>query len=293
MKIYIAGANSFIGKNLIEYLINNTSYNLDLTSYRYNQDQIDFNNYDIIIDLIGKAHQDESKTELSEFIDINYGVTKQIFDKFLISKSKVFIYISSVKAVGEKFDEPLTENNLPNPTSFYGISKLMAENYLLNNQLNSEKKIFILRPCMIHGPGNKGNLNILYKFTKYNRFWPLGSYNNNRSFCSIENLCFVILNLIEQDIDSGIYNIADTNPVSTNKIISLISKNNVIIKFPKYFINFFLFFCKLFSIMYFIEIFKKLTNSYLVDNSKILKAIGKNLPIESIDGLKKTIKSFK
>ena len=79
---------------------------------------------------------------------------------------------------------------------------------------------------MIHGPGNKGNLNLLYNLVSKGFPWPLGDFENKRSFCSIENLCFIIRELIERDdIPSGIYNIADDVPLSTNEVVRLIAES--------------------------------------------------------------------
>ncbi|MBV5342376.1 nucleoside-diphosphate-sugar epimerase, partial [bacterium] len=83
--------------------------------------------------------------------------------------------------------------------------------------------LYILRPCMIHGPGNKGNLNLLYNVVKRGIPYPLGAFENRRSFCSIDNLSFVINGLIENQVASGIYNVCDDETVSTNELIELIS----------------------------------------------------------------------
>ena len=66
------------------------------------------------------------------------------------------------------------------------------------------------------------NLNILYKFVSKGFPWPLASFSNSRSYCSIENLLFVINEIINnKHIPSGIYNVADDKPLSTNRIIFL------------------------------------------------------------------------
>ena len=192
----------------------------------------------------------------------------------------------------------LTENTTPNPISSYGKSKLAAENYILSKIIPVGKKVYVLRPCMIHGEGNKGNLNLLYNYVSKGFPWPLGSYNNMRSFCSIENLLFVILELIENNnINSGIYNLADDRPLSTKEVIKLISKS--LNKKPKIFniskktiriltkvgdkIN-----APLNS-----EKLKKLTQSYVVSNNKIIDQIEKTLPVDSEEGMLKTFNSFK
>ena len=73
---------------------------------------------------------------------------------------------------------------------------------------------------MIHGPNNKGNLNLLYSFVKKNIPYPFGSFENKRSFVSIDNLCFVIKELIEnKEIPSGVYNISDDQTLSTNELV--------------------------------------------------------------------------
>src|ERR1700733_11450963 len=79
---------------------------------------------------------------------------------------------------------------------------------------------------MIHGPGNKGNLNLLYKFVKKGIPYPLAGFNNKRSFLSVENLCFVINELINNDcIESGIYNVSDDEALSTNQVVSILAKS--------------------------------------------------------------------
>ena len=79
---------------------------------------------------------------------------------------------------------------------------------------------------MIHGPGNKGNLNLLYRAVSKGIPWVLGAFSNQRSFCSIQNVCFIIKELLErEDVSSGIYNVSDDLPLSTNEVIKLIAKS--------------------------------------------------------------------
>jgi nucleoside-diphosphate-sugar epimerase len=85
----------------------------------------------------------------------------------------------------------LTEEVEPKPLTHYGKSKLMAEEYILSQPLSVGKSYYILRPCMIHGPGNKGNLNLLYQIVQKGIPYPLAAFENKRSFLSIENLCFI------------------------------------------------------------------------------------------------------
>lgn len=151
---------------------------------------------------------------------------------------------------------------------------------------------------MIHGPGNKGNLNLLFKLVEKGSPWPLGDFENKRSFCSIENICFVIKELIEhEDIPSGVYNIADDEPLSTIEIIGLISESlgrrARILKVPKSLIQLIARIGDFLKLPINSERLQKLTESYVVSNQKIKNALGKPFPVSSREGLKKTFESFK
>src|SRR5690606_9961467 len=105
-------------------------------------------------------------------------------------------YFSSVKAVADTVEGVLQEDVVGKPLTPYGKSKLEAEQYLLSQVLPEGKRAFIIRPCMIHGPGNKGNLNLLYKVVEKDVPWPLAAFRNQRSFLSIDNLCFLLERMI-------------------------------------------------------------------------------------------------
>ena len=294
-KILITGASGFVGYNLYSYL--ESSYNVDSLSARYIINQSFKVSTDAIIHLSGKAHDLKKVSNPQEYYEANFELTKQVFDSFLLSEASVFIFMSSVKATADEVDGILTEENSPNPKTHYGISKLQAENYILNQQLPEGKRVYILRPCMIHGPGNQGNLNLLYTIVKKGFPWPLAAFENQRSFLSIDNLCFVIQELLNRnDIPSGIYNVADDKPLSTNELIGLISKSQnklpKTLAIPKKLI---FLLAKIGDVLHLplnSERLQKLTDSYLVSNYKIVKAIEKPFPISAEEGFKKTFQSF-
>lgn len=290
--IFITGSNGFIGTNLIEYF----THNIYIIKYEKGT-QIQINS-EIVIHLAGKAHDFKKTSTPDEYYKVNTELTKNVFDNFLESNAKVFITISSVKAIADELETALTEEHVPNPMTHYGKSKLLAEQYILSKQIPEGKRVYILRPCMIHGPGNKGNLNLLYKIVRMGLPWPLGSFENKRSFCSIDNLCFIINELIENNnIPSGIYNIADDEPISTNEIINLISvgleKKSHIWKVPQSLIKLFSKLGDVIGLPLNTERLCKLTESYIVSNNKIKNAINRPLPISAKDGLIKTFNSFK
>lgn len=308
MKILITGIQGFVGSNIVESMReNHTIYGLDIINttmsgvvhiYSWNNLSL-LPDVDVVIHLAGKAHDLKNKSLSDEYFDINTGLTQKIYDWFLKSSATKFIFFSSVKAVADKVEgKMLTEDVDPNPVGPYGESKRSAEIYILNQPLDANvKRAYILRPSMIHGKGNKGNLNLLLSVVKWGFPWPLGAFENKRSFTSIDNLIFIINNLIEKDVECGIYNIADDEAISTNELIAVIadglSKRIRIIKINQAILRFFATIGSFFHLPFNLERLKKLTESYIVSNQKIKKALNiEKMPVNTVEGLSKTIRSF-
>ena len=300
----ITGNKGFVGTNLTKFLQNKNNKIIGV-SRTPNGQEIDYDNLngaflngaDSIIHLAGKAHDLKKTADDATYFEANTELTKTLFDQFLESDCKVFIYMSSVKAAADEVEGILTEEVTPNPVTVYGLSKLAAENYILSQEIPSNKRAYILRPCMIHGPNNKGNLNLLYSFVSKGIPYPFGKYINRRSFVSVENLCFIIKELIyNTKIESGIYNIADDTSLSTIDLVQIIAevlcKPARILKIPKLFVRFIAKVGDLVPIPINSERLLKLTENYEVSNLKIKNAIQKKLPLSSIEGIKKTIASF-
>jgi nucleoside-diphosphate-sugar epimerase len=302
--ILITGANGFVGRFLNVYLSVNyltttvSSSRIGNGNYEYLEAfNSKLNESTTIIHLAGKAHDLKMVSLPDEYYIVNTELTQRVFDAFLVSNAKVFIVLSSVKAVADEVDIELLEDATPNPITHYGKSKLLAEQYILSKRIAEGKRVYILRPCMIHGPGNKGNLNLLYSLVSKGLPWPLGLVENSRSYLSIENLCFVIKELIERaDIPSGVYNVADDIPLSTNEVINMISeskgKKAKILNFSMNLIKFLARIGDFLKLPLNSERLKKLTESYVVSNVKIKEALGKPFPVSSKDGLMRTFQSF-
>ena len=310
MNILITGVHGFVGSNLVKALAPyHTIFGIDIVfppkegvAKTFSWEDLYSDNVpetDVIIHLAGKAHDTKNKAAKEVYFKVNTGLTGKIFDYFLRSKSKKFIFFSTAKAAADKVEDILTENVEPAPVGPYGESKIAAEQYILKHSENlaNEKSYYILRPCMIHGPGNKGNLNLLYNVVSKGIPWPLGAFDNRRTFTSIDNLTFIISSLIDKDIPSGIYNIGDDTPISTNELIDIIcntiGKRARIWHLNKKFMEICASIGSIFHLPLNEDRLRKLTENYISSNDKIKRAIGVNkLPVDSKDGIIKTIASF-
>lgn len=291
MSIFITGSSGFVGNSI------HIKFHSDKFIKWKQGDEIKIESVLTVIHLAGKAHDLKKTSNPDEYYHVNTELTKKVFDAFLASEAKVFITLSSVKAVADEVQGVLNEEHTPNPITHYGKSKLIAEQYILSKEIPKGKRVYILRPCMIHGPGNKGNLNVLYKLVSKGIPWPLGAFKNQRSFCSIDNLLFIVKELIQrEDIPSGVYNVADDEALSTNEVITVLAASQnrqpKIWKISKRLIQFVANLGNVLKLPLNEERLKKLTESYVVSNEKIKKVIGKPLPVSAQEGLLKTFKSF-
>ena len=307
MKILITGIHGFVGSNLVESLSReHIIYGLDIVSpikkgvsYTFSWDDLDkgiIPDVDAIIHLAGKAHDTKNDAVAEVYFKVNTGLTQKIYDCFLRSSAQKFIFFSTAKAAADKVEGVLTEDVVPAPIGPYGESKIKAEEYILSHPVDG-KQVYILRPCMIHGPGNKGNLNLLYGVVSKGIPWPLGAFENRRTFTSIDNLSFVINGLLMKDVPSGIYNMGDDETLSTNELIEVICeslrKKAHIWRLPKGLMNGVAKVGGWLHLPLDPERLRKLTENYISSNAKIKAALGiEQMPVRAVDGLKKTLESF-
>ncbi len=311
MKVLITGACGFVGSNLAKYFGPMTDivlHGLDIKNYAslpykkfYTWEEyslIDWDNYHTIIHLAGKAHDTRNTSNEQEYYDVNVTLSKKVYDSFRSSKAKTMIHFSSVKAVADSVSGVLDESAIPNPQTIYGHTKLISEKYILNNPLKKYQRVFILRPTMIHGPGNKGNLNLLYKFVKMGIPYPLGAFMNSRSFLGIDNLLFILNQILRNNkIKSQTMILADDEPLSTMKLISIIAESigrkPIVWSIPERSIKNLARIGDRLHLPFTSERLKKLTETYLVSNDCLKSSLGiTKLPNDAIKGMRKTFLSF-
>ena len=288
MKILITGAYGFVGTNLCRYLVGRGHECVALDIPKAKRDDvpyaafhtwdelsnIDWAGIDAVVHLAGKAHDLKNVSNPQSYFDINVGLTEKIFNA---ANGKVprFVYFSSSKAADA--DTP------------YGKSKLAAEQFL-------DGRAIVLRPAMIHGPGNKGNLNLLWGIARRGFPWPLAAFKNKRSFTSIGNICAAIEALCERG-ENGIYPIADDEMLSTNRLIELMAetcgRKPHLWRMPKGLMRFG---AKVGDVLHLplnTERLGKLTEDSFVDNTALKSHLGwSQMPIRAEDGMRNTLKSF-
>lgn len=295
----ITGASGFVGQNLSSYLTDKGMQATDISLRNLNwKEHLKTINAKALIHLAGKAHDTSNTSSPEDYFKVNRDLTVSLFKEFLKSDIRDFFYFSSVKAVADTIEGELLEEVIANPLTPYGQSKHQAEQYLLAQPLSEGKRLFIIRPCMIHGPGNKGNLNLLYNIVKKGLPWPLAAFHNQRSFLSIDNLNFLLESMISDvSIPSGIYNFSDDEPFSTNDLVTLIAET--LNKTPRLYrvspslLRTIVRIGDIIPLPLNSERLKKLTESYVVSNHKIKNALKiSHLPLSSKEGLKQTIQSF-
>ena len=294
-----------MGTNLRKYLEGrgHQCVTLDVRDADYDWTEfakIPFESCDAIVHLAGKAHDLKKVASEQSYFDINVGLTEKIYGEMVrrgvsgenevsgekCERVKRFIYFSSSKAA--------VDGNA------YGRSKWAAEQFLLSTQPPTPHRspiTIILRPAMIHGPGNKGNLNLLWGIARRGLPWPLAAFENKRSFTSIGNICAAVEALCERG-ENGVYPIADDEMLSTNRLIELIAevcgKKAKLWRIPKGLMRFA---AKIGDILHLplnTERIEKLTEDSFVDNSKLKSALGwTQMPIRAEDGMRDTLRYFR
>lgn len=308
MNILITGINGFVGGNLAkEWGQYYTIYGLDIIqTYKVGVDRTfawdeldEIPKINAVVHLAGKVPDSDDTSDAKSYFDVNMGLTKKIFDWFLQSDTETFVFFSSVKAVADVVHgDKLTEDVVPEVSGPYCESKIKAEEYILSKKSEYERKgkrVYIVRPAMIYGPGDRGKINLLYGIVRLGIPWPLGAYENKRSFCSIDNITFVVEQLIITDrAESGIYHVCDDEVISTNELIEAmyeaIGKKAKIWHMPKIVVD------KIAKVGTVLRLpinsfrLQKLTENYVVSNEKVKTALGiDNMPVSTEDGIEKTI----
>ncbi|MFA7288381.1 MAG: NAD(P)-dependent oxidoreductase [Melioribacteraceae bacterium] len=271
----IAGSNGIIGSQLFSYLnidnnvfgigyedVSQKNYSqLDLTDKKKVSDFIKNNErFSTLVFLTGLAHAKGKGAEYNKFYTVNVQTLMNLLGE-MKNQNKLpgkIIFSSTVSTYGERYKQAeYHEDSELNPKSPYAITKLEAENYLLEN---FKELSWILRFAPVYTP--EFLLNISRRTIFKNRFFRVGDGNNKLSLLSIKNIEKVIESIIDNKVPAGLYNVCDEKEYTFNDLLKF-SAAKSIMYIPKYFIK---------SIYYINKILK---NTFINENS--IKLLTDNL----------------
>lgn len=219
-RILITGENSYIGSSVEKWLLkSNEKYSVDTINLRDTfWKETDFSNYDVVFHVAGIAHVSTNKNLKDLYFQVNRDLTIDVATKAKNQGVNQFIFMSSIIVYGSEATY-IDLNTVPNPDSFYGESKLLAEKGI--KHLESDNfNIAIIRPPMIYGKGSKGNYKKLSKLAKRVPIFP--NYENQRSMLYIDNLCEFIRLIIDKN-ESGIFYPQNREYVTTTDLAKQIA----------------------------------------------------------------------
>lgn len=189
---------------------------------------------DIVINLAA-IHRDDVKN-IKEYYDTNVIGAENIATVCTEKGIKKIVFTSSVAVYG--FSKCKTdETGIICPFNEYGKTKFEAEEKLRHWQAKSKRSLIIIRPTVIFGEGNRGNVFNLFNQIASGRFLMIGSGNNKKSLAYIGNVVAFIETCIESNLKYGVFNYVDTPDLTMNELViqvrkKLFNKNNVGIRLP-------------------------------------------------------------
>lgn len=229
MKLLLTGSSGFLGNNIkpllcSEYEIKtlglnqNDDYNINLSKKVPEFKE----KYNIVLHAAGKAHSiPKTETEKKVYFEVNLLGTKNLcaaLEKVGVPKS--FIYISSVAVYGARFGELITENHPLNGNTPYALSKIQAEEFLIDWCSKHRVKLSIVRPSLIAGPNPPGNLGAMIKGIKTGKYLSISGGNARKSILMVQDIARLIPLLAEK---GGIYNVCDSVQPSFHELEKLIA----------------------------------------------------------------------
>ena len=311
MKILVTGVSGFVGQSLIRELkLKNIRFvgivrELSLSNLDGMIEVSDFSipniwqkplaNCDVVIHLAARVHVMREVTEspLMAFLDINLKGTLSLAEAAAKAGVKRFIYVSSIKVNGESTtNKKFIETDIPNPLNPYAISKWEAEKALRKIEQETGMELVILRPPLIYGPRVKANFASLLKLVDKGLPLPLLGINNKRSLIFLDNFVDAIITCVMHPNAAGkTYLVSDGEDVS---MAQLVKKIAVSLNRPSYLFYFPLIVIRLIAkLIGKTSSINRVTESLVIDSSKIRKELDWRPPFTIDQGLKITADAYR
>ena len=243
-KHLIIGGSGFVGSRLMSLLDPLSFSNLDKNpSPFYNAstsignikfpDQINFPKNINSVVLLAAEHRDDV-SPISLYYDINVQGTKNVLDKMDENGVKNLIFTSSVAIYGLNKSNP-NEMHTVDPFNHYGKSKWQAEKVIKEWYDNDPagKSVTILRPTVIFGERNRGNVYNLLKQISSGKFMMIGKGQNKKSMAYVGNIVALIKNRLDKsELGYHVFNYADKPDFTMTELVSVI-ESKINISIPK------------------------------------------------------------
>jgi UDP-glucose 4-epimerase len=238
MQIKITGFSGFIGTNFIKNSAELNITGVDLLTQKVTD--IDFTGIDSVLHLAALVHQMKGAPE-EQYFKVNRDLAYEIAKKAKSQGVTQFVFMSTAKVFGESTTgKPAWDENSPcHPEDAYGRSKYEAEKLLLGLQ-DEHFKVAIVRSPLVYGVGVKANMYNLVKLVNRIPILPLGGIGNVRSMVYVGNLVALLKHIINTQA-SGVFIAGDKEPLSTTKLVQLVSKASnkkvVLFKVPRFILS--------------------------------------------------------
>lgn len=234
----VTGATGFVGRALLDELSRNsidvtrlTRSLIDRTDIAAGDDFVDVasawpSTYqpDVVVHLAARVHvmRDTSSDPMAAFRKVNVDATMRVAQASVKAGARRFVYVSSVKAIGEVSDHPLSERDPARPIDPYGVTKLEAEHALLDLSRDTGMEVVIIRPPLVYGPGVGANFLSLMNAVSKGMPLPLGRATSRRSLVAVENLASAIMVCMTHPAAAGqVFHVSDDEDVSVSELIRL------------------------------------------------------------------------
>ena len=218
-KVLVTGVNSYVGNSFAEWIEQYPDeYEVDRISVRDDKwKEIDLSVYDSILHVAGIAHVSIDPNMEEKYYKVNRDLTIELAQAAKEAGVKQFIFMSSIIVYGDSKAEKIVidRDTKPNPSNFYGRSKLEAEEGILPLE-DDYFKVAIVRPPMIYGKGSKGNYPKLAKAAQKLIIFP--DIDNKRSMLHIDNLS-EFLRLVIKNEDKGLFFPQNKEYVKTSDMV--------------------------------------------------------------------------
>ncbi|MFN7949655.1 MAG: NAD-dependent epimerase/dehydratase family protein [Blastocatellia bacterium] len=181
---------------------------------------------DTVFHLAAKVHSSEREARQSpeEFTRVNVEGTRCVLEAAIENHISDFVFFSTV-AVYPESDDELNEQTPPAPLTPYGQSKLAAEKLVLARAAQTGMHAVVLRPAVVYGPRDRGNVSRLIETIRRGRFFIIGDGANRKSMVAVENVVAAALLVAGDERARGqIYNICDERSYTLNEIAATIAE---------------------------------------------------------------------